>query len=325
MVIMKIGYFSDLYTEFLRPDAVVESNAHKTRHDVHQIGLETFGKILSESYAQADVIVAAGDIGTRERAVNFLKDAFKDRPVIYVSGNHDHWAGEYYSNIRKMKEAAAGSNVQVLHGGKTIEIDGVIFCGATLFTDYALFDRQESNLNRAAYLMNDHINIGIADQRRYKKREAMFEAQSSMNDFKKIRIRRNSAEVLNKNEVPRRITPQDLLGFHKRDVAAIKKAMTEAYETHKKLVVVTHHLPTAWSLLFDGEILEDYVYQKSDPCYASHLDYLFSVDEKPYAWIHGHSHIAKNFTINGVRVLSNPKGYGSGDDTGWKLGKMLDI
>jgi len=69
---MKVGYFSDLHTEFLKTDAQVEKNRHVSRYDARQYGIETFSKMLAEAYAEADVIVAAGDIGKREQGINFM-------------------------------------------------------------------------------------------------------------------------------------------------------------------------------------------------------------------------------------------------------------
>ena len=323
---MKIGYFSDLHTEFMRPDTVVEANRHKTRYDATQIGLETFGKMLTEAYSEADVIVAAGDIGTREKAVYFLKDAFGNKPVIYIPGNHDHWSGEYYSNLRKMKEASEGSNVNFFHDGGTVEIDGVLFCASTLWTDYALFDGQDANLLRAPDLMQDYSNIGLQEQRRdHKIREAMFDARDGMNDFRKIRLRRNSGTIYNKLEVPRRSIPQDMLGFHRDALVNIINAMAEAHATYKKLVVVSHHAPSRISLLMGDKCEDEYVYQKHDPCYASNLDYLMEGEDAPVLWIHGHTHIATAYESGNTVVVSNPKGYGNGEDTGWEIGKTSEV
>jgi predicted phosphodiesterase len=323
---VKIGYFSDLHTEFMRPNTVVEANRHKSRYGASQIGLETFGKMLAEAYSKADVIVAAGDIGTREKAVHFLKESFHNKPVIYVPGNHDHWAGEYYSNLRKMTEAAEGSNVHFFHDGGTLEIEGVLFCASTLWTDYALFDRQDDNLLRAPGLMNDYDNIGLQEQRRHHLvREAMFEARDGMNDYRKIRLRRNSSTNYNKSEVPRRLLPQDMLGFHRDALVNIKNAMAEAYATYKKLVVVTHHAPSRLSLLTGEEFEDEYVYQKHDPCYASNLDYLMQGEDAPVLWIHGHTHISTAYENGKTVVVSNPKGYGNGEDTGWEIGKTAEV
>jgi hypothetical protein len=327
---MKIGYFSDLHTEFLRPDVLTD------RQDMRQIGLETFARMLGKSYAEADVIVAAGDIGTGVQAINFLLEAFPNKPVIYVPGNHDHWGGEYYSVIRKMREAAHGTNVHFFHDGGTVEIEGVVFCAGTLWTDYALFDLQDANLKRAVHTMNDFRYIEMQDQRRYRAvKEAMWEALDVMNDHRKIRFRKNGARLLDaprdalgnlKREIPRRLTPQDILGFHKVALRNIETAMAEAFATYRKLVVVSHHAPSRLSLLLSDEGLDQHVYEKHDPFYASHLDYLMEGDDAPLLWIHGHTHIATRYLNGNTIVASNPKGYDMDSEfTGWQPGRMIKL
>jgi 3',5'-cyclic AMP phosphodiesterase CpdA len=257
----------------MRPD-ILHANLNRPQHESKRIGLETFARLLGDAHKDADVIVAAGDIGTGVKAVHFLQDAFKDKPVIFVPGNHDHWGNEYYSVIRKMREAAAGTNVHFFYDGGVIEIDGVMFCAGTLWTNYELFDLPNDNMKRAAHLMNDfyHIEMQDREQRKYRiVKEAMWEARDVMNDHRKIRFRKNVARLLDapedalgllKAEVPRRLIPQDVLGFHKSNLLNIKKSMAEAHAAGKKLVVVSHHAPSRISLFMGDECEDEYVYQK---------------------------------------------------------------
>jgi len=317
---MKIGYFSDLHTELFFD-----------KKDLHS----DFARTLADAYSSADVVVAAGDIGAREHAIEFLQNAFPKKPVIYVPGNHDHWAGEVYATLRKMKDAAAGSNVHLhFDGGGTIEIDGVLFCGATLWTNYGLRGVAEANFKRAPGVMSDYGNIQYQEQRVYQPHEVMLEAQNTMNDYRKIRVRKNGAKIYDaprdalgnlKKEVPRRLNPQDLLAFHKVALANIQAAMAAAANAGKKLVVVTHHAPSVLSLLYKGETIEKHFYVPSDPFYASHLDYLMHGEDAPVLWVHGHTHIATAYEVGNTVVVSNPKGYGYGDDTGFEMGKIAEI
>jgi len=221
-----------------------------------------------------------------------------------------------------LREAAAGSTVRVCIDGELFEIDGVMFCAGTLWTDYDLFDVPDSNMKRATSMMNDFSEVSI-NRRQY----TMQDAQREMNDYRKIRLRKHSGERLNKQEVPRRITPADLLGFHRATLANIKRAMVESFAAYKKLVVVTHHAPSRISLLWGDETEDDYMFKKSDPCYASNLDYLMMVDDAPEVWIHGHTHVATSYQVDGgkTRVCSNPKGYEQGEDTGFELGRLVEV
>jgi 3',5'-cyclic AMP phosphodiesterase CpdA len=97
---MNIGYFSDLHTEFLEPDAL-----HGTKRGY---GRETFARMLGEAYQPADVVVAAGDIGVGVEAIQFLKLAFSEKPVLALPGNHEHYTHEIHSNLANMAAEAAG-------------------------------------------------------------------------------------------------------------------------------------------------------------------------------------------------------------------------
>lgn len=326
---MKIGYFSDLHTEFMRPDVIAAGQRHESKSK-RPIGLETFGKMLAEAYQKADVIVAAGDIGTHEKGIHFLQDAFGDKPVIFVPGNHDHWGAEYYSNLQKMRQAAVDSNVHFFHDGGTIEIGGVLFCAGTLWTDYALVDDAERNMEKSQSYMSDYHYIEVAPRKYIAVQStkcAAMDFKSTLNNITKIRARRNNGMVINRLGFSRRINPSDFREYHRITLRNIQLAMKNAYESGKKLVVVTHHAPSRISLLRGDEFEADYVFQKSDPSYASNLDYQFEGEDAPALWIHGHTHIATAYTTEGgkTRVVSNPKGYSMGDDTGWEMGRLEEI
>lgn len=317
---MKIGYCSDLHTEFLRPDILA-------RRQKGTIGLETFAHMLGEAYADADVVVAAGDIGHGRHAVEFLRQAFRDKPVIYVTGNHDYWSGEIYSIHRKIRETAKDSNINFLQDGESIEIDGVIFCGSTLWTNYKL--KSGNNLYHAEGAMNDFSLIQIQDQKSFgaQFKWDMHEANRLMNDFKKIRLRPGSSRGYKREEYPRKLKATDLLNIHDNHVHSIEMNMTIAHAQSKPLVCVTHHAPSVESLfLYDGATRENYEIQPIDTCYASDLEHLMKREDAPKLWIHGHTHISVDYQVGGTRIVSNPKGYSDySEETGWEIGKFVEI
>ena len=312
---MKIGYFSDVHTEFL---------------DAKKGLREKFAHILAEAYEAADVIVAAGDIGVGVKTITWLKLAFPSKPVIYVPGNHDHWTAEIHSTHRKMTEAAMGSNIHFFHDGGTIEIGGVLFCAATLWTDYALTDNKY-NMDNAQVRMADFERIEIQDvpKRVYSEHVnlVMRCASDLMNDFYKIRIRHLNGMPYNKEVVARRLYPVDLLALHRTHLVNIKAAMRVAFERNMPLVVVSHHAPSARSLMSNStaEDMETFAFQQTDPFYASHLDYLMLGEDAPKVWIHGHTHISVSYQIGKTQVRSNPKGYSNGEEEGWELGKIVEV
>ena len=319
---MKIGYFSDIHTEFMRPDILV--------NHAYEIGIETFSKEMAEAYFGCDVIVAAGDISSKGNGVEFLRNAFKNQPVIFIPGNHDYYGGEYHSLNRKMRDDAAGSNVHFFSEGGTIEIDGVLFVAATLWTDFALLDNKEDSLFRAPHMMSDYVHVEVAQTRSYQVREALHEARGVMNDYKKIRLRRSrimsaspDAIAMLKKEVPRKLTPADVMSFHQTALGRIKDAMAQAHQQGKRLVVVSHHAPSYRSLLRKQS--DPFCPQKTDPFYASNLDYLMEGDDAPVIWIHGHTHLATLYRHSKTAVASNPKGYNRGGDTGWQIGQSINL
>jgi predicted phosphodiesterase len=93
--------------------------------------------------------------------------------------------------------------------------------------------------------------------------------------------------------------PQDSAVFHAQDVAWLtQKLIHEPFAG--ETVVVTHHLP-AWH-----SVSERYQKQLLSACFASRLEHLMGYSQ---LWIHGHTHDSLDYTLNGTRVICNPRGY----------------
>jgi Icc-related predicted phosphoesterase len=110
----------------------------------------------------ADVVILAGDIGTKARAVQWAASAFGSLPVVLVAGNHDLWGSSIPRGYEKMREAAQGTNVHVLQNEQVV-IDGVRFLGCTLWTDYKLTRNQQFAMSEASHCMNDFRRIRNAN------------------------------------------------------------------------------------------------------------------------------------------------------------------
>lgn len=88
-----------------------------------------------------DVVIIAGDIcAGLTRGVNWIAEqGLNAKPVIYVPGNHEYYGFDLDSERTVGKAAATDlRNIHVLDRD-AIEIDGISFLGATLWTDYELF------------------------------------------------------------------------------------------------------------------------------------------------------------------------------------------
>ncbi|MGY3505200.1 metallophosphoesterase [Bradyrhizobium sp. USDA 4471] len=106
-----------------------------------------------------DVLVVAGDLIPRmERGVAWLRERVINQPVIYVAGNHEFYGCDIDRTVEKARQAAAGSNIHVLQND-AIRIEGVLFVGATLWTDFALFGNAQFAMKQAAGSMNDYFRI----------------------------------------------------------------------------------------------------------------------------------------------------------------------
>jgi 3',5'-cyclic AMP phosphodiesterase CpdA len=112
----------------------------------------------------ADVVVLAGDIDNGAAGVEWAKGRF-DAPVLYVAGNHEPYDGEFHTVQAALRDAAAGSRVQILDCGETV-IGGVRFLGCTLWTDFLLAGEAGRKLALEKYRawLVDYRSIRWADR-----------------------------------------------------------------------------------------------------------------------------------------------------------------
>lgn len=118
---------------------------------------------------------------------------------------------------------------------------------------------------------------------------ASLNAQFGMSDFRVIRI----------GSQYRKFLPMDAFALHNKTVSFLTQKLKEPFEG--KTVIVTHHAPSLQS------VEECYLHDPFTPSYASNLEHLMG--DLVSLWIHGHMHHSNDYTINGTRVVSNPRGY----------------
>jgi predicted phosphodiesterase len=158
----------------------------------------------------ADVVVLAGDIGTKLSGIEMALAEFSDRPVIYVAGNHEYYGAALPRLTEKMRARAAGSNVHFLEN-EAVVIDGVRFLGCTLWTDFALFGVDE-------------------------RFTCLGEAETQMTDY--LRIRRSPTF--------RRLRPHDTCILHGGSRRWLEGELVAAFDG--PTIVVTHHAPSLASI-----------------------------------------------------------------------------
>lgn len=176
-------------------------------HVLSDLHLEFAG--YEDHAVECDVIVLAGDIHPGTQGIEWARQRWADKEIIYVPGNHEYYRSQVDQMNEQFAEAGKLHGVHVLNRGE-VTIGGVRFLGATLWTDFGLF--------------------GEGD-----KPWAMRECSSYLADFRVIRYGE------------RVFTPEDSVRLHRQDVAWLKSKLRE--ETFMgKTVVVTHHLPSRKSV-----------------------------------------------------------------------------
>jgi predicted phosphohydrolase len=129
-----------------------------------------------------------------------------------------------------------------------------------------------------------------------------------INDYNLIRKKEGQKKYL--------VTPTDTSAMHKEAVSFLIKEVTTAYKDGKKVIVVSHHLPSMKS------VAPQFKNSPVNSAFATNLDYLIS--DPIVLWMHGHSHHAMDYELKGVRVVANPYGY-MWEKTGFKADFVCEL
>lgn len=238
---------------------------------------------------ESDVLVLAGDTQVKGRTIKWASMLAEGRPVVVVAGNHEFYGSSISSTIHDLRqEAKKYPNVHFLER-EAVEIDGVVFLGCTLWTNMQLFSRGPFS--------------GL-----YGHQETLEDCQKGMTDFSSIK-RPGGAATL---------TPQDSVQIWQKSV----RWLHEQFQRHagKKIVVVTHHAPSARS------VHESYHQDIISAAYASHLDRMIEL-HRPALWIHGHVHWICDYMVGHTRVMANCRGYDNhlADAMGFDPSLVVDV
>ncbi len=218
--------------------------------------------------ADEDVVVLAGDVGEGRSGIPWARKYFRDRPIVYVPGNHEYYGRDIDELREGLRESGRTHDVHVLDSDEVI-IDGVRFLGATLWTDFELYGSAPEAVGRA-----------------------MRNCQEGMTDFQVIR-RWGGA-----------LRPEDTREIHQAQRAWLRRTLSGCTPLSEGFggptVVVTHHAPCARSIApkFAGDSL--------NPAFASDVTDLMGSSVK--LWVHGHMHNSSDYAERGTRVVCNPRG-----------------
>lgn len=200
---MKVHVISDLHLEFadltlpggdvliLSGDVLEAKNLKLTDYTPEIVALNERTGVKSHRYCRF-----------------FYEECAKYRHVIYVMGNHEHYGYKFNKTYEHLKENIPG-NVHLLEK-EHVDIDGVIFIGATLWTN---------------------CNNGDAI--------TMMTLQHSMNDYRVITNHYKESGLYYK------LTPKVTFEEHIRTKQYISETANKFAD--RTVVVVTHHSPSKQS------------------------------------------------------------------------------
>ncbi len=143
---MKIQIFSDIHLEFGR--SMPELDYHIEIPDM-----------------EADLVVAAGDIGTGTMGATWLRNRFPKSQVVYVMGNHEYYGGRIPGAKEKiMRCLKMHNNIHVLDDEILTIKDWKLFA-CTLWTDFNLNGNPEQAMSHSRSIMNDYRSIEYEDRK----------------------------------------------------------------------------------------------------------------------------------------------------------------
>ena len=233
-------------------------------------------KLLKD--VKADVLILAGDIcaisdpSDYDKFVTLITHYSKKyKYLIHVSGNH-----EYYCTVKPVKKEFCMDAIHKQFKALMKTIPNYIYldCSTTVL-----------NINN-----NNYMFAGCTLWTKVKPEDQSY-VQKSMNDYNTIyaciddNIQKFNIEIMQK--------------LHAKHVAFIKRSIKKAEDLKMPMILITHHKPV------------------TDTPKPSRLTQAYEVDmskiiKSPVALaIHGHTHEYYDKVINGVRYISNAKGYPS--------------
>lgn len=227
--------------------------------------------------AASDVVVLGGDIHKGTAGVVWARQAFPDKPIVYIAGNHEFYGHKWETLIDELREAGRTHGVNFLED-ESITIYGVRFLGCTLWSDFDYFGPE-------------------------KRRSAMFDAEKRMNDYRLIKAK--ALPEIYRRTKPHRLTSHHTLQRHTQSRAWLEGELDKGDPA--RTVVVTHNYVHPKSTA--PEYAQDLLTAAFGSVWPE------EVMARANLWIHGHTHTSFDYPVGGkapnARVVCNPRGYPS--------------
>ena len=228
------------------------------------------------TFPEADVLLLAGDIcviyDLREsfqgtligaRCREFFKTvSAKYKTVIYVPGNHDHWSTAFFDLDKIFNQFCLEEGLNNI----TFNYKGVLDIEDVRFVYASLW---------TDFKKNDPL--------------VKFNAERTMNDFNRIDFRDYSFRTL---------LADDVYKIHEDH----RKHIIDNIKGHDKVVLMTHHAPSMYSLR-DPEDSLAHFYACTD------MDEVIFDNPQIKYLIHGHTHEEVDYMLCDTRVMTNCRGY----------------
>ena len=230
---------------------------------------------------------------------------------VFVSGNHlvyNH-SGKTISALREDMAERHGPRASVTYldcmtksGVHSKLVDGVLFVGSTLYTDFALPCGNPMELSA----IHDSDMMVLRNKR---------VSEYSMNDYRWGRVEDPE------HGRTRGLTANDLkLAFDKSFgmiAETVERASKDMPDT--PVFMVTHYCPTPRC------ISDEYVDSDVNASYASDLEEFIRSHRNIRCWACGHVHTQKRFKVGDCLVVMNPRGYlGRLEDGGFRKNLTVD-
>lgn len=250
--------------------------------DLHLEFRNSFNKLLIPS---APILCLLGDICAcgNDKDFNIYKEFIKYispkfKHIIHIPGNH-----EYYTC-----------------GNKNITINDTI---PHIDKKIRVFIKPFKNVH---YLNNNTLHL-IINNKNYVfigttlwtgvNPEYRIALQKRMNDYTHLYMPTAKATI--SNNLIRKYTIEDMSALHIKSVKYIKSEVKKLKTTDIG-IILTHHKP------YINKIQKDIIYQAYE---TNILGEVIKMTPNIKLWGYGHTHVKDDIIKDGVRVISNPKGY----------------
>ncbi len=267
------------------------------------IGRHGDGFVLRDLPARFDAMLVAGNVGAGMTAsldwLAALGDRLQGRPLILVPGPRDYATGLPPSEtMRLAREAGERLGIAVLADASVRLPDGrgnaVHVIGATLWTDWALHGTYEAPSARAyaRHAWSGALGITAEDGRPWGPHDAAGAHARS------------------------RAYIEDVLGSavcQRQGFGSSPAALIAGVGSGDRVVVVTHHAPSPFSLAADWRGWCGDAWHAAS--YATDLGDIMDAWSAPSLWVHGGVPSPVDYQLGRTRVVANPRTHAGGPGT----------